>query len=103
MCVCSVLGFDLGNDLHYQVSLGSVKKFNIPYTLREKGTTLSSKSLFITADADIVVYGVNKEIYSADAFLALPLDVLGKNYYAGISQMVHCITSYVFKYFSHCM
>ena len=66
------------------MSLGSVKKFNIPYTLREKGTTLSSKSLFITADADIVVYGVNKEIYSADAFLALPLDVLGKNYYAGI-------------------
>lgn len=44
---------------------------------------MTSKALFITADADVVVYGVNKEIYSADAFLALPLDVLGKKYFAG--------------------
>lgn len=44
---------------------------------------MTSKSLFITADEDVVVYGVNKEIYSADAFLALPLDVLGRKYYAG--------------------
>ena len=60
-----------------------MKKFNIPYTLREKGTTMTSKSLFVTADQDVVVYGVNKETYSADAFLALPLDVLGKKYYVG--------------------
>ena len=44
---------------------------------------MTSKSLFITADSDVVVYAVNKEVYSADAFLALPLDVLGKKYYAG--------------------
>lgn len=63
--------------------MGSVKKFNIPYTLKEKGTTLTSKALFVTSDVDIVVYGVNKEMYSADAFLALPIDVLGKDYYVG--------------------
>lgn len=72
-----------------------MKKFNIPYTLREKGTTLSSKSLFITADADIVAYGVNKEIYSADAFLALPLDVLGKQYYAGTDFQLFICSAYV--------
>lgn len=62
-----------------------MRKFNIPYTLREKGTTLTSKAIFITADTDVVVYAVNKEIYSADAFLALPIDVLGKKYYTGRS------------------
>lgn len=62
-----------------------MKKFNVPYTMREIGTVMTSKALFITADADIVVYGVNKELYSADAFLALPLDVLGRKYYAGES------------------
>lgn len=75
----------------FQISLGSVKKFNIPYTMREKGTTISSKTLFITSDADVVVYGVNKEVYSADAFLALPLDVLGRKYYAGIISVTYYI------------
>jgi len=56
----------------------------VPYTFRESGTGQTSKALFITADEDVVVYGVNKELYSADAFLAFPTDVLGNEYYAGL-------------------
>lgn len=44
---------------------------------------MTSKALFVTADVDIVVYAVNKEVYSSDAFLVLPIDVLGKYYYIG--------------------
>ena len=68
------------------MTVGSVKRFDIPYTMREQGTSLSSKALFVTSDVDISVYGVNKELYSADAFLALPIDVLGKQYYTGESR-----------------
>jgi len=51
--------------------------------MRETGTELTSKALFITSDNDVAVYAVNREKYSADAFLALPIDVLGKEYYTG--------------------
>lgn len=60
-----------------------MKRFDIPYNMRETGTAMTSKALFVTSDYDIAVYSVNKEQYSADAFLALPIDVLGKEYYAG--------------------
>ncbi|KAJ8315427.1 hypothetical protein KUTeg_007577 [Tegillarca granosa] len=43
---------------------------------------MESKGFLITADDEVVAYGVNKQKYSNDAFLALPTDVLGKEYYA---------------------
>ena len=49
--------------------------------MKEIGTGMTSKALFITSDEDISVYVVNRERYSADAFLALPIDVVGKEYY----------------------
>jgi hypothetical protein len=36
----------------------------------------------VSADDEVVIYGVNKEQYSNDAFLGLPTDVLGMEYYA---------------------
>lgn len=69
------------------MKFGQVETYHIPYTMRESGTSLTSKALFITSDDDIAVYAVNRELYSADAFLALPIDVLGKQYYAGDSQI----------------
>ena len=66
-----------------QVLFGKVARFEVPYNMRELGTGMTSKALFITSDYDIAVYAVNKEQYSADAFLAFPIDVLGKEYYTG--------------------
>lgn len=37
--------------------------------------------MHIKADNDIVVYGINKEVYSADGFLALPVTTFGQEYY----------------------
>ncbi|CAC5392835.1 unnamed protein product [Mytilus coruscus] len=36
---------------------------------------------WVIADDDVIVYGVNKQYYSCDAYLALPVDVLGDDYY----------------------
>ena len=51
--------------------------------MRVIGACMTCKAVIITSDYDIAVYAVNKEQYSADAFLALPIDVLGKEYYTG--------------------
>ena len=75
--------------MYLQVTFGKVDVFYIPYTMRESGTTLSSKALFITSDHDIAVYALNKERFSSDAFLVLPIDVLGKEYYAGENVNYH--------------
>ena len=42
----------------------------------------SSKAIEIIATDEVVAYGVNKQRYSNDAFLALPVDALGREYYA---------------------
>lgn len=58
--------------------------FYIPYNMKVTGTANTKKALFITSDHDIAVYAVNRETYSADGLLALPIDVLGKEYYTGM-------------------
>ena len=46
------------------------------------GTGTSNKGILVTASADVSVYGINKGLYATDGFLALPMDTLGKEYYA---------------------
>ncbi|MBR9777373.1 MAG: T9SS type A sorting domain-containing protein, partial [Cytophagales bacterium] len=41
---------------------------------------ISQKGVHIIAENEITVYGLNQRIYSTDAFLGLPTDVLGKEY-----------------------
>ncbi|CAC5395658.1 unnamed protein product [Mytilus coruscus] len=45
------------------------------------GILLNNKGIEIKSDKEIAVYAVNKAIYSTDAFVVLPLDTLGVNYY----------------------
>ncbi|KAK3093194.1 hypothetical protein FSP39_012495 [Pinctada imbricata] len=63
------------------VTEGHVEQIYLPGDLRVTGTTKVNKAIYISASAAIVVYGVNKARYSNDAFLGLPVSVLGVDYY----------------------
>ncbi len=41
---------------------------------------LPGMAVHITADTDVTVYGMNHKLYSTDAFMALPINVLGTEY-----------------------
>ncbi|KAK3083453.1 hypothetical protein FSP39_022988 [Pinctada imbricata] len=69
-------------DESFSITAGSVKQLKFSYKFRLTGTEMSSKGILVTASDEIVIYGVNKQSYSNDAFLGLPTDVLGKEYYA---------------------
>lgn len=45
-------------------------------------TVLSGMSVHIVADTEVAVYGMSHKRYSSDAFMALPVDVLGTEYRA---------------------
>ena len=64
------------------VTAGSVVQVLLDGNLRMEGSAMDSKALHIIADRTIVVYGVNKAAYSNDAFLGLPINVLGEEYFA---------------------
>lgn len=42
---------------------------------------IENKGIHISANDDIIVYAINKATYSTDAYLALPTDALGQEYY----------------------
>lgn len=69
--------------LHEQFTIqqGQVHMVSIPHRFRLNHTQLHHKAILIQADDEIVVYGVNREVWSDDAYLALPIDALGKEYY----------------------
>ncbi|XP_052084477.1 uncharacterized protein LOC127721722 [Mytilus californianus] len=59
---------------------GTVKKIDMDVSII--GTSgLENKGIHITADDDIIVYAINKATASTDAYLALPTDTLGQEYY----------------------
>lgn len=65
----------------FTVTAGQVKQLFFSPDLRMAGSSKGSKGMLITADDEVVIYGVNKETYSCDAFLGLPTDVLGNEYF----------------------
>ena len=48
---------------------------------RRGGIVVERKSILITATGPVVLYGVNKEYYTTDAFVALPRRSVGQRYY----------------------
>ncbi|XP_071088487.1 uncharacterized protein [Haliotis cracherodii] len=68
-------------DQSFTIRSGEVKQLFISNSLRNIGTAISGKGIYVSADNNIVVYGVNKEDYSNDAFLGLPTDVLGNRHF----------------------
>lgn len=65
----------------FSITKGHVKRIAVDTSYRLNQTELSRKGILIQADDEIVVYGVNREVYSDDGYLALPTDVLGTEYY----------------------
>ncbi|XP_067948374.1 uncharacterized protein [Watersipora subatra] len=51
-------------------------------SLRQEGSGIDTKAIRIQASSDIVVYGINKQTWSTDGFLAFPVDVVGTEYYS---------------------
>ncbi|MCX7737641.1 MAG: T9SS type A sorting domain-containing protein [Candidatus Kapabacteria bacterium] len=48
---------------------------------QDQSQTVVKQSFHITSDDDITVYALNQAVTTSDAFLVLPTDVLGKNYF----------------------
>ncbi|XP_063413689.1 IgGFc-binding protein-like isoform X1 [Mytilus trossulus] len=65
----------------FTVTRGQVHRAAFDTSYRLVQTELARKAILIQADDEIVVYGVNREVFSDDAYLALPTDVLGNEYY----------------------
>lgn len=63
-----------------EVNINDIFGDNVELRKPIYATEVSSKSLHVTADAEISLYGCNVRQYSADAFMALPTDVLGEGY-----------------------
>ncbi|XP_067936654.1 uncharacterized protein [Watersipora subatra] len=60
---------------------GVVERVEVSHLLRMTWTGIEGKVLLIQSDSEIVVYGLNKERFSTDGFLAYPTDVIGYEYY----------------------
>ncbi|KAK3094414.1 hypothetical protein FSP39_001502 [Pinctada imbricata] len=66
---------------NFTVTAGKVEHLFFDVGFRMRGTGLNSKGILVTADDEIVLYGLNKEQYTTDGYLGLPTDVLGTEYY----------------------
>lgn len=62
------------------VSRGNIEKIEITYNIRGSGTAVQDRGVQVTSTEEITVYGVNKEMYSTDGFVAFPVDAIGKQY-----------------------
>nr|XP_022344318.1 SCO-spondin-like isoform X5 [Crassostrea virginica] len=65
----------------FTVTAGQVKQLFISPSIRMSGSSKSSKAVRVRASDEVVIYGINKERYSCDGFVGLPLDVLSDEYY----------------------
>ncbi|KAL5008911.1 hypothetical protein ScPMuIL_014492 [Solemya velum] len=63
------------------VTKGAIITVTMSAAFRSSGSQIEDKGVLIEATEEVIVYVNNKEKYSADSFLALPVDVFGKEYY----------------------
>ena len=59
----------------------SMKELKLSLNLRLNGNVKQKKGILISSSDEIVVYGVNKQLFTTDAFLCLPTDVISNEYY----------------------
>ena len=65
----------------FTVRHGMVKQINIDASLTMRGTSRDTKAILISADDEIIVYGANRKTFTTDAFLGIPTDILGNDYF----------------------
>ncbi|MCZ2341135.1 MAG: putative Ig domain-containing protein, partial [Bacteroidales bacterium] len=72
----------LGFDQTVEVAAGEVVTVPIPdgADLGRASDTIQNRGIHVTADDEIAVYGLNYVQYTTDAFLGLPVDILGTEY-----------------------
>ncbi|XP_035699745.1 IgGFc-binding protein-like isoform X2 [Branchiostoma floridae] len=71
----------VGFNQQVTVSSAAVQIVNLPLSVMMNGDERAQKGILVTADTEVIVYGVNKVAASTDGFLGLPVDVLGNEYY----------------------
>ena len=69
--------------VHEQLDItgGRVETVNLPGVLRVNGSNLESKGIQIVSTNDVSIYALNRQPGSCDGFLALPVNVLGMEYF----------------------
>jgi len=78
-CTVSIPG--IGFQTSVNVIPGTVSTVSIPITADvEFSDTIENKGISISATGDIVVYGLSQREFTSDAFLGLPVNVLGTEY-----------------------
>ncbi len=77
----------LNYSINFTTTPGQISEIMLPsdQTVATVEMTLSEIAytgggVHITADQDIAVFGMNHKLYSSDAFMAMPVDVLGTTY-----------------------
>ncbi len=72
------LGFSQG----FTVTSGSITTVDLPNSVQIFNSDIvEDKGVHVIADDEVVVYGLNRRQYTTDAFLGLPVDVLGVEYF----------------------
>lgn len=73
--------FPDGSSQSFSVTPGSVSTVDVPSSfLSTLQDGIESNGIRITAGEEVTVYGLNQKTFTTDAFLALPVDILGTQY-----------------------
>ncbi|XP_021365248.1 IgGFc-binding protein-like [Mizuhopecten yessoensis] len=67
---------------HVTVNSDASMKLEIDISLQLVGNEQSSKGIHVQASGDIVLLIINRQKFTSDGYLALPVHALGKEYYA---------------------
>lgn len=68
-------------DEDFTVTPGGVTTVVVPNTaMVSANETAESKGIHVTSNDEIAIYGINKSPYTTDAYMGLPIDVLGQTY-----------------------
>lgn len=64
------------------VPAGTLATVNLPVSVEiTSNGSVENKGIHITSDNPVTVYGMNQRDFSTDAYLALPVDAIGTDYY----------------------
>jgi len=66
----------------YKQAVSTLLPFTWKVTDVDAGVTIEKKAIYLQSEVDFVFYGVNKEFFTADAFLGVPVRALGTRYIA---------------------
>ncbi|MDH5603507.1 MAG: HYR domain-containing protein, partial [Cyclobacteriaceae bacterium] len=65
----------------FSVSPGVITSITLPSSIAiSTSNVIENKGIYITANDEITIYGLNRLPYTTDAYLALPVDILGTQY-----------------------